>query len=196
MKSAFLFSIVSVAMFGLSSFCVAQESATQETETPAALNFTMNTIDGQKKSLSDYQGKVVVIVNVASKCGMTPQYAKLQELHDKYADKGLSILGFPCNQFGGQEPGTDEEIKSFCVSEYDVKFDMFSKVDVKGDDSCDLYKHLTSLELEPKSAGAVGWNFEKFLLDREGNVIGRFGTRTDPAGDDFVAAIEKALGSE
>jgi len=186
--------LVALTVFlALPGTCQAQESTTQATETPAALNFTMKTIDGEDKSLADYQGKVVVVVNVASKCGMTPQYQTLQKLHEKYADKGLAILGFPCNQFGGQEPGSDEEIKTFCVGEYDVAFDMFSKIEVNGDGSCDLYKHLTSLDLQPKSSGKVGWNFEKFMIDREGNVIHRFGTRVDPMNDEFVAAIEKAL---
>ena len=196
----YLSSIAAVLAFAIiANPLVAQETTTEDKKTkevPAALNFTMKTIDGEDKPLSDYQGKAIVVVNVASKCGLTPQYGKLQELHKKYSEQGLAVLGFPCNQFGGQEPGTEEEIKTFCVKEYDVAFDMFSKVDVNGDDSCDFYKHLTGLELEPKSSGKVTWNFEKFLIDRQGNVIGRFGPRTDPTGDDFVKAVEKALSED
>ena len=172
------------------------DALAQDAEVPAALNFKMKTIDGEDKSLADYQGKVVVVVNVASRCGMTPQYGKLQELHEQYSEKGLAILGFPCNQFGGQEPGTEEEIKTFCVENYDVAFDMFSKIEVKGDGSCDLYRHLSGLDVGPKGAGDVSWNFEKFVLDRKGNVVARFGSRTDPMGKEFVATLTKALDSE
>lgn len=187
MKPVFLLPFL---ITGLASSLFAQDSET----VPAALDFTVKTIDGEDKSLGDYQGKVVVVVNVASKCGLTPQYEKLQQLHEKYSEKGLSVLGFPCNQFGGQEPGSDEEIMSFCSDKYDVQFDMFSKIDVNGENAAAFYKYLTDLDLQPKGKGDVTWNFEKFLLDRNGNVIGRFGPRTDPLGDDFVAAIEKALG--
>ncbi len=172
------------------SVAVAQETTT---ETPAALNFTMTNIDGQEKALADYHGKVILVVNVASRCGMTPQYTQLQTLHESYAEKGLAVLGFPCNQFGKQEPGTEEEIKTFCVENYDVSFDMFSKVDVNGDNSCDFYKHLQSLQTAPKEAGKISWNFEKFLIDRQGKVIARFGSRTKPDDETVVAAIEKAL---
>jgi glutathione peroxidase len=127
------------------------------------LNFTMKSLDGKSVDLSKYQGKVVLMVNVASKCGFTPQYKQLQALHDKYATKGLAILGFPANDFGKQEPGTNEEIASFCEKNYSVKFDMFAKVAVKGADQCPLYKYLTSSETDPKFAGPIKWNFEKFL---------------------------------
>jgi glutathione peroxidase len=168
----------------------------QEDDKPAALNFTMRTIDGQDKTLADYQGKVLVVVNVASRCGLTPQYEKLQSLHEKYAEQGLAVLGFPCNQFGGQEPGSDEEISNFCTENYNVTFDMFSKINVNGDEACDFYKYLTGLDLQPKGAGSVSWNFEKFLVDRSGKVIARFSPRTDPQGNEFVAAVEKALADQ
>ena len=184
---------VCIAFYLAFSVSVAAQESSVQTEVPPALHFTMKQLDGTDKSLTDYQDKVVVVVNVASKCGLTPQYAKLQSLHEKYADKGLAVLGFPCNQFGGQEPGSAEEIMTFCSDNYGVEFDMYSKVDVNGDDACGLYKYLTGLELQPKGAGKVSWNFEKFLIDRDGNVIARFGPRTDPMGDDFVAAVEKAL---
>ena len=162
-------------------------------DVPPALNFTVKTIDGKDKSLSDYKDKVIVVVNTASRCGMTPQYSKLQSLHKKFGDKGLAVLGFPCNQFGGQEPGSEKDIMAFCSDNYGVEFDMFSKVNVNGDDANDFFKHLTSLDTNPKGSGKVSWNFEKFLIDRNGNVIGRFGSRTDPMGKDFVAEVEKAL---
>ena len=179
--------------FSVSVSVFAQDTTPERDKLPAALDFTLKTIDGEDKSLLDYQGNVVVVVNVASRCGLTPQYEKLQSLHESYSDKGLVVLGFPCNQFNGQEPGTDEEIKSFCEDNYNVEFDMFSRIEVNGDDASDFYKHLTGLDLQPKGAGDVSWNFEKFLLDRKGNVIGRFSPRTDPMGDDFVTAIKKAL---
>jgi glutathione peroxidase len=124
---------------------------------------------------------------------MTPQYKQLEELHEKYSEKGLAIVGVPCNQFGGQEPGTAEEIKSFCEKNYGVKFDMLAKVDVNGKSQAELYKYLTSLETNPKGKGDVGWNFEKFVVDRKGNVIARFGSRTKPDSEEFVKVIEGAL---
>jgi glutathione peroxidase len=158
-----------------------------------ALSFQMKSLDGKQVDLSKYQGKVVLMVNVASKCGLTPQYAGLEKLHEKYADKGLAILGFPANEFLSQEPGTDAEISEFCTSKYGVKFDMFSKVVVKGDGQCPLYKFLTSEETDPKFAGDIKWNFEKFLLDRQGNVINRFAPKVTPESPEVVQAIEAAL---
>ena len=193
MKSAIL--ACAILTFGMGNTLMAQE--TQTTKAPDALNFTMKSIEGKDVELADaYKDKVVIMVNVASKCGMTPQYADLQTLHDKYAEKGLAILGFPCNQFGGQEPGTELEIQQFCADNYGVEFDMFSKIEVKGDNRHDLYAHLTGLETQPKGAGDVRWNFEKFVLDRSGKVIARFGSRTKPTSDEFVAVIEKALNTE
>lgn len=159
----------------------------------SALSFKMEALDGQEVDLSKYQGQVVMIVNVASKCGLTPQYEQLQALHEKYADKGLVILGFPCNQFLGQEPGTAAEIGEFCRKNYGVTFDMFAKVDVKGDKASDLYKLLTALDTKPTEAGDISWNFEKFVLDRNGFVVGRFGPRTKPDASEIVALIEEQL---
>jgi glutathione peroxidase len=133
------------------------------------------------------------MVNVASKCGLTPQYKELEGLHEKYADKGLAVLGFPANEFGKQEPGTDGEIADFCKAKYDVKFDMFSKVVVKGDGQCDLYKFLTSEKTDPKFAGDIKWNFEKFLVGRDGNVIARFAPTVKPDSPEVIKAIETAL---
>ena len=162
----------------------------------SALNYKLKSIDGKEVDLNDYKGKVVLVVNVASRCGLTRQYKQLQALHEKYADKGLVILGFPCNQFLGQEPGSEEEIKTFCETNYGVKFPMFAKVEVNGKGACDLYKHLTSLELAPVGKGDISWNFEKFLLDRQGNPIARFSPRTTPDDTQVVSAIEAALGGK
>ena len=139
---------------------VAQESSTPTT---AALDFTMKSITGDQVKLSKYAGKVVVLVNVASKCGFTDQYKQLQELHSKYADKGVAVIGIPCNQFRGQEPGSDDEILAFCKKKYDVEFDMLSKVDVNGSNQCELYKHLNSIDVKPRGKRDVKWNFEKYL---------------------------------
>lgn len=158
-----------------------------------AHDFKMKSLEGKEIDLSNYKGKVLLIVNVASKCGLTPQYEQLQEMHDKYGEKGLAILGFPCNQFGKQEPGTAGEIRQFCSQNYGVKFDLFEKVDVNGDEACDLYKYLTSLETKPQGAGKIAWNFEKFLVDREGNVIARFSPRTKPDSPEVLAVLEAAL---
>ena len=158
-----------------------------------ALRFKMKSLGGKEVDLSKYEGKVALIVNVASKCGFTPQYKQLQDLHEKYADKGLAVLGFPCNQFLRQEPGSAEEIRQFCQVNYGVTFDMFAKIDVNGKDAAELYRLLTSLETKPKGPGKVSWNFEKFLLDRNGFVVGRFGSRTKPDDPELVALIEREL---
>jgi glutathione peroxidase-family protein/rhodanese-related sulfurtransferase len=157
------------------------------------LNFTMKSLDGKDVDLSKYQGKVVMIVNVASKCGFTPQYEQLQALHDKYSKDGLAIVGFPCNQFLSQEPGTAEEIKEFCRVNYGVTFDLFSKIEVNGDGACDLYKHLTALDTKPVGSGKISWNFEKFILNRNGEVIARFSPKTKPDDPEVLEVIEKEL---
>ena len=156
----------------------------------------MKTLEGKDVDLSEYKGKVVLIVNTASKCGLTPQYKQLQELHSKYEAKGLKILGFPCNQFGGQEPGTAKQISEFCTKNYGVEFEMFSKVDVNGDKQAGLYKYLNNLDLKPAGKGKIKWNFEKFILDRNGNPIARFGPRVKPDSEEVLKVINDALGSE
>jgi len=161
--------------------------------TPAVLNFKMKSLAGKDVDLSQYNGKVVLMVNVASQCGATPQYKQLQELHDKYADKGLAVLGFPCNQFGSQEPGSAEEIATFCKDNYAVTFDMFAKIDVNGDNAAPLYKLLTSKETDPKFAGNIKWNFEKFLIGRDGQIVARFATGVKPDAPEVVKAIETEL---
>ncbi len=160
---------------------------------PAALNFSVKTIDGKDVDLSQYLGKVILMVNVASKCGNTPQYAGLEDMYQKYADKGFVILGFPANNFGHQEPGTNAEIMEFCKSTYDVKFPMFAKISVKGDDQAPLYKYLTSLDTHPAKKGDITWNFEKFLIGRDGNVVARFTPKTKPEDPQVVSAVESAL---
>jgi glutathione peroxidase len=161
-------------------------------EKPATgvLGFTMKTIDGKEVPLSNYRGKVLLIVNVASECGFTPQYKDLEALYQKYKEKGFMILGFPANNFGAQEPGTDEQIQKFCTSTYGVTFDMFSKISVMGNDQHPLYKLITS---DPTYGGDVKWNFQKYLVDREGNLAGKFLSKVTPLSDDITSAIEKAL---
>lgn len=155
------------------------------------LAHTVKRIDGAEESLSAYKGKVLVIVNVASKCGFTPQYTGLQKLYESKKDAGLVVLGFPANNFNNQEPGSDDEIMEFCKSKYSVTFPMFSKISVKGDDKHPLFKQLTSLP-EPLG-GEIRWNFEKFVVDREGNVIGHFGSRVKPDDAEMTELIDKAL---
>ena len=162
----------------------------------SALDFEVQNIDGESVELSKYKGKVIVLVNVASKCGLTPQYEKLQALYTAHKDDGLMVLGFPCNQFGKQEPGSDAEVKTFCTENYGVEFDMFSKVNVNGDDAAPLYKYLTAQNSDPKGAGVVKWNFEKFVIGRDGKVAGRFGPRTDPTGEEFKGFLAKLLKAE
>ena len=156
-------------------------------------DFTMKDIRGKEVSLSEYRGQVLLVVNVASRCGFTGQYAGLEKLQQAYAARGFSVLGFPANDFMGQEPGTDAEIRSFCRRTYGVTFPMFSKISVKGKTMHPLYAFLTSKELHPEHGGAVTWNFNKFLIGRDGAVIGRFGSRTAPESPGLKAAIEKAL---
>jgi glutathione peroxidase len=160
---------------------------------PAALNFTMKSLDGKEVDLTKYQGKVVMVVNVASKCGLTPQYKQLQALYEKYEKQGLVILGFPCNQFLHQEPGTAEEIQQFCTVNYGVAFPLFAKVDVNGKGACDLYKYLTALETKPTGKGKISWNFEKFVIGRSGEVVARFSPRTTPDAAEVVKVVAAEL---
>jgi glutathione peroxidase len=156
-------------------------------------DFTLNSIDGQPTSLGQFKGKVVLIVNVASRCGFTPQYAGLEALYNKYKDRGLVILGFPANNFLRQEPGTNEAIKTFCSTKYHVTFPMFAKVSVKGADKTPLYQFLTDKKANSATGGEIGWNFTKFLADRNGKVIARFASRVEPESAELVRAIEAAL---
>lgn len=170
-------------------------SPPQEVKKPmsSALDFKMKSLAGEEVDLQRYRGNVVLIVNTASKCGLTPQYEGLQALHDKYQGQGLRILGFPANDFAQQEPGTDAEIGEFCQRNYGVKFDMFSKIAVKGTEQAPLYRFLTSPETNPQFPGEIRWNFEKFLVGRDGQVIARFDPRVTPDSPEVVNAIEAAL---
>lgn len=151
------------------------------------------TIDSKEKKLSDYAGQVLLVVNVASRCGLTPQYEGLEALYRRYRDKGFQVLGFPCNDFAGQEPGTEEEIQSFCTTRYDVTFPLFSKIRVLGGERHPVYAYLTTQNAPPKGPGDVDWNFEKFLVDPSGNVVGRFSPTTPPLDADITGAIERLL---
>ncbi len=154
-------------------------------------DYTVKTIDGKTKSLADYRGAVVLIVNVASRCGLTPQYAGLEALHRRFKDRGLHVLGFPANDFGAQEPGTEAEIKAFCSTNYDVTFEMFSKVSVKGAAADPLYTFLQRPEHGVNAE--VKWNFHKFLVGRDGMLLGGFASTVAPDSPDLAAAIEAAL---
>lgn len=162
----------------------------------SVLDFTMKSIDGADVPLKSYAGKVILIVNVASKCGLTPQYDDLQAIYEKYEGKGLVILGFPANNFADQEPGTNEEIQQFCRLTYGVSFPMFSKISVKGDTIDPLYRYLTDPGTNPKFPGEIAWNFTKFLVGRDGAVIDRFAPKVKPSDPSVIEAIETALGAE
>lgn len=162
------------------------------TNNDSFFDYKMKDIDGKEVSLDTYKGKVILVVNVASKCGYTPQYEGLQNLYESYKDDGLVILGFPANNFNGQEPGSDEEIKQFCTLNYGVEFPMFSKVSVKGDDQAELFSFLTQAQ-NPDFTGEIKWNFEKFLINKEGELIRRFRSNVEPESDDIVSAVTEAL---
>ena len=169
------------------------EAQANAKEKPVVLNYKVKNLAGEDVDLSKYKGKVVLIVNTASKCGLTPQYEGLQKLHEKYKDQGLAILGFPANNFADQEPGSNGEIAEFCKRNYGVTFDMFSKISVKGDDIAPLYKQLTAGAGDEKLAGEVDWNFAKFLVGRDGKLVSRFKARTKPDAPEFLSALETEL---
>lgn len=154
-------------------------------------SFTMKTIDGADRSLASYKGKVVLVVNTASECGYTPQYAGLEQLYQKYKGKGFAIAAFPANDFGAQEPGSDEQIKTFCVKEFKTTFDLYSKISVKGAGMHPLYTFLTS---RPGMSGDIKWNFNKFLVDANGNVVARFDSKVEPLSPELIARLEPLLG--
>ncbi len=166
--------------------------ADEKGEAGSVLDHKMKSLSGEGVDLSKYDGKVVLIVNVASQCGFTPHYKGLQALHEKYKDQGLAVLGFPCNQFGKQEPGTSEEIASFCTENYGVTFDMFEKIEVKGAEAAPLFKTLTSKEAVGDDAGPVKWNFEKFLVGRDGKVVKRYRSSARPESLQEVIEAELA----
>jgi glutathione peroxidase len=156
-------------------------------------DFTLSSIDGQPAPLAAYKGKVVLLVNVASRCGYTPQYTALESVYEKYKDRGFVIIGVPANNFGAQEPGSNQEIKTFCSSKYHVTFPMMAKVSVKGDDQTPLYQFLTDKSAHPQTGGEIQWNFTKFLIGPDGHVITRFESKVTPDSTEVTEAIEKAL---
>jgi glutathione peroxidase len=153
----------------------------------------IDALDGSPAALGDFQGNALLIVNVASQCGLTPQYAGLQQLHEEYGDRGFAVLGFPCNQFGSQEPGTPDEIATFCETSYGVTFPLFEKIEVNGEGRHPLYRELTSHADDDGEAGDIQWNFEKFLISRDGHVVRRFRPLTTPEDPTLVSAIEEQL---
>jgi len=185
--------LLAACLFAGVAFALTAGSLPAAEKVSPVLNHKVKSIKGEEVDLSKYQGKVLLVVNVASRCGATPQYEQLESLNEKYKDKGLAVLGFPCNQFGAQEPGTEEDIVKFCQSKYNVSFDMFAKIDVNGEDASPVYKALTSKESDPKFAGPIKWNFEKFLIGRNGEIIARFPTGTKPDDPKVVQAIEAEL---
>lgn len=178
--------------YGILSFAILLTMATSLLASTGVYSFTLNSIEGRPAPLAAYKGKVVLLVNVASQCGYTPQYSALEAIYEKYKDRGFVILGFPANNFGAQEPGTNDEIKTFCTRKYSVTFPMYSKISVKGDDQAPLYTYLTK-ETEAGIAGEIQWNFTKFLVDRDGKVVQRFEPAVTPDSREVTAAIEKQL---
>ncbi|QDU29684.1 Hydroperoxy fatty acid reductase gpx1 [Anatilimnocola aggregata] len=184
----------------ISTVYAADKAPTAE-KAPAVLEHKVKNIAGQEVDLSKYKGKVLLVVNVASRCGLTDQYEQLQGLHDKYSDKGLAVMGFPCNQFGKQEPGSEADIAAFCTKDYGVKFDMFSKLNVNTikkdgkviEEADPFYQSLTSTETKPAGKGNITWNFEKFVIGRNGEVVARFAPRTSPDDAEVVKVIEAEL---
>ena len=190
---------MTVLALALSGAAIGTMALGETTATPAAaekqnaLSFTVKNIDGKEVNLETYKGKVILMLNVASKCGNTPQYAGLEAAYAKYKDRGFVVMGFPANNFGAQEPGSNAQIKEFCTATYQVAFPMFSKISVKGNDQAPLYKYLTALDTKPQPKGDITWNFEKFLIGRDGKVVARFAPKTTPEDPAVVSAIEAAL---
>jgi glutathione peroxidase len=156
-------------------------------------DFTVTTIDGASRSLNEFAGRALLVVNVASQCGLTPQYAGLQAIHERYQARGFAVLGFPCNQFGSQEPGTEPQIKTFCETRYGVTFPMFAKLEVNGPGRHPLYAFLTTQPTRPDGPGDVQWNFAKFLVGKDGTVVARFSPTEAPESAEITASIERVL---
>jgi glutathione peroxidase len=194
MKTMISAALVTIGVLAMTYSVTAADAAKAKAEEAKPLDLEMKNIQGKPVNLADkYKGKVVMLVNVASKCGYTKQYEQLQAMHAKYGKKGLAIVGVPCNQFGGQEPGTEKEIVEFCKANYGVEFDMMSKVDVNGEKAAPLYKYLTSKETDPNFAGDIKWNFEKFIFDRDGHVVARFPSKVTPDAKEVVEVVEAKL---
>ena len=193
LTSVFALAVVLAALCALTLSSRTSVASSSGEKMNSIYDFSLKDIDHKEVNLSQYRGKVVLVVNVASRCGYTPQYEGLQKVYMKYKDRGFVILGFPANNFMAQEPGTDEEIKTFCSAKYNVTFPIFSKISVKGDDIHPLYKFLTSKETDPEFGGDIKWNFSKFLVDKSGKIIARFEPKVTPESDPVIQAIEKAL---
>ncbi len=191
MKTTTLFALCVV--LAASSWAYANKDQKKDQDKHPVYSHEMKTLKGEKVDLSKYKGKVLLIVNTASECGYTKHYAPLQKLHEKYAKDGLAVVGFPCNQFGQQEPGSDEQIYEFCKENYGVEFDMFSKVDVNGKKAAPLFGYLTSKKTGLKDNGPVKWNFEKFLVARDGKVVARYRSKISPDDKLVIKAIEAEL---
>jgi len=183
-----------VIAFSTTAYTTAVAEDTPSSKAPAVLQFKMKSLAGKETDLANFKGQVLLVVNVASHCGYTDQYEGLQNLYTKFQGKGLTVLGVPCNQFGKQEPGSEEDIAQFCKKNYGVTFPMFAKVDVNGAGKCELYNYLTSKETNPASPGPIRWNFEKFLIGRDGQILARFPSSTEPNDEALLSAIERALG--
>ena len=173
-----------------------EQNQMQSEQQPNVLDVKMKSISGEVVDLAKYKGNVIVIVNTASKCGFTRQYKHLEKLYKSHREKGLVVLGFPCNQFGGQEPGSSEEILEFCTEKYDVSFDLFEKSDVNGEGRNPVYQSLCNLNLKPKGKGDVSWNFEKFVVGRDGVPVARFSSRVGPKDEEFVALLKTELAKD
>lgn len=182
--------VVSAAVLFLAE---AKNSIDTKKGSKSVYDFTLKDVGGRDVKLDQFRGKVVMLVNVASKCGYTPQYDGLQKIYEQYKDRGFVVLGFPANNFGEQEPGTNEEIKEFCRINYGVTFPIFAKISVKGEDQHPLYKYLTEKETDPEFAGEIKWNFNKFLLGKDGKIIARFDSKDKPEDAKVIQAIEQAL---
>lgn len=190
MKNLLLMLFVAILLGG---FVVVNSSISNGSNKKSVYEFSAMNIEGKDESLGKYKGDVLLIVNTASQCGYTKQYEGLQKIYDKYKDKGFKVLGFPANNFNGQEPGTNEEIKEFCTTKYKVTFPMFAKISVKGDDAHPLYKFLVDKDLNGEFGGDISWNFNKFLVNKKGEVVARFASKDTPESEAVINAIEKYL---
>ncbi len=190
MKNLLLMLFVAILLGG---FVVINSSKSNGSNKKSIYEYSATNIEGKDESLGKYKGDVLLIVNTASQCGYTKQYEGLQAVYDKYKDKGFKVLGFPANNFGGQEPGTNEEIKDFCTTKFKVTFPMFAKISVKGEDSHPLYKFLTDKELNGEFGGDISWNFNKFLTNKKGEIVARFSSKDAPESEAVISAIEKYL---
>lgn len=190
---AVLFAVVLLGCTGIRSVA---SHETKENAVSSIYDLTVKDINGSDVKLDTYRGKVLLVVNVASRCGYTPQYTGLEKTYTKFKDQGFETLGFPANNFGGQEPGTNAEIKDFCTLKYQVTFPMFTKVSVKGDDIHPLYAYLTNKTTDPEFGGPITWNFNKFLIGRDGKIVARFDSPDEPDGEKVTKAIEAALAAK